>query len=161
MPVEDAADRAFMREALCLARGGVGEGAGGPFGALVVREGRVLGRGWNRVIADRDPTAHAELVAIRDACKAIGAFQLSGATLYSTCEPCPMCAAAAYWARLDRVVFAAGTADAAAIGFDDGRIREALATGEGTLRLPMRQLMRDEALEVFRLWQGSPLRVDY
>jgi len=154
-------DRAFMREALALARRSVSEGTGGPFGALVVRDGRVLGRGWNRVIADRDPTAHAELVAIRSACAASGDYHLNGATLYTTCEPCPMCHAAAYWARLDRIVYAAGTSDAAAIGFDDGRILEALATGTGTLHLSREQLMREDAVAVFRLWERSPLRVDY
>jgi tRNA(Arg) A34 adenosine deaminase TadA len=150
-----------MRQALELARLSVSDGAGGPFGALVVREGRILGRGRNRVIADCDPTAHAEVLAIREACAAVGDFHLGGATLYSTCEPCPMCHAAAYWAHLDRVVFAAATADAAAIGFDDGHIRDALAGGGWGLKLASRQLLREDALEVFRLWEASPLRISY
>jgi guanine deaminase len=161
MPPDEIDDRAFMLEALTLARRGVADGAGGPFGALVVLDGLILGRGWNRVIADRDPTAHAELIAIRAACQARGDFHLRGATLYTTCEPCPMCRAAAFWAHLDRVVYAADTADAAGIGFDDGLIREALATGGGPLRLATEQLMREEAMEVFRLWERSPLRMDY
>jgi len=161
MPPEEIDDRAFMREALALARRGVEEGAGGPFGAILVRDGIILGRGSNRVIADLDPTAHAELMAIRAACRATGDFHLRGATLYTTCEPCPMCRAAAFWAHVNRVVYAAETADAAAAGFDDGRIREALLDGGGALRLASDQLMREEALEVFRLWERSPLRVDY
>jgi tRNA(Arg) A34 adenosine deaminase TadA len=161
MSGEENDDRTHMREALELARLSVEDGAGGPFGALVVRDGYILGRGRNRVIADCDPTAHAELLAIREACAAVGDFHLSGATLYTTCEPCPMCRAAAYWAHLDRVVFAAATADAAAIGFDDGRIRQALAGGGAAMKLAAGQLMREDALEDFRLWEGSPLRRGY
>jgi len=159
-PVESS-DKAFMREAIALARRGVEAGTGGPFGALIVQGGRIVGRGWNRVIADRDPTAHAEVMAIRDACGYLGDFRLGGCVLYSSSEPCPMCQSAARWARLDRVVYAATIRDAADMGFDDGRILDALAGREGGLDLPASQLLREEALEVFRLWQCSPLRVDY
>jgi tRNA(Arg) A34 adenosine deaminase TadA len=150
-----------MAQAVALARQGVEAGAGGPFGALVVKEGRVLGRGFNRVIADLDPTAHAEILAVREACAAIGDFRLHGATLYATCEPCPMCLAAVHWARLARVVFAATVADAARLGFDDRLIFEAMRRSPGGAGLAMAQCGREEALEVFRLWQASPLRRDY
>lgn len=157
---EDA-DDAYMRKAIALARRSVEAGTGGPFGALVVRNGRVLGRGWNRVIADHDPTAHAEVTAIRDACRHLGDFRLDGCTLYSSSEPCPMCQSAAHWARLDRVVYAATIRDAADIGFDDARILAALSARDDGLCLPADQALREEALDVFRLWQRSPLRVDY
>lgn len=155
------ADETFMREAIALARRGVEAGTGGPFGALIVCDGRIIGRGWNRVIVDRDPTAHAEMMAIRDACRHLGDFRLDGCALYTSSEPCPMCQSATHWARLDRVVYAATIRDAAAIGFDDGRILDALAGRDGGLGLPADQILRDEALEVFRLWERSPLRVNY
>jgi tRNA(Arg) A34 adenosine deaminase TadA len=150
-----------MRAAIALARRGVTAGDGGPFGAVVVREGRILGRGWNRVIVDRDPTAHAEMAAIRDACRRLRVFHLEGCTLYSACEPCPMCLAAAYWARIPRIVYGAGAADAAALGFDDRRILRVLTASDEGLGLHMEQTMREQALDVFRLWRDSPLRVDY
>jgi tRNA(Arg) A34 adenosine deaminase TadA len=156
-----AADAAFMREAIALARRGVQAGHGGPFGALIVRAGQVVGRGWNRVIVDRDPTAHAEILAIREAGASLGDHRLRGCTLYTSCEPCPMCLAAAYWARLERVVFAAGTADAAALGFDDPNILGWMTHAGESGSLPMAQIQREQALEVFRFWQESPLRVDY
>lgn len=151
----------YMAEAIALARRSVEEGAGGPFGALVVREGRILGRGRNRVLADCDPTAHAEVLAIRAACAALGAFQLGGAVLYASCEPCPMCLAAAHWAGLAGVVYAAEAADAAVLGFADAEIREILAGRADDRAMPRAQIMRAEALEVFRLWAQSPLRVPY
>jgi len=151
--------RVYMAEAIALARRSVEEGAGGPFGAVVVREGRILGRGRNRVVADCDPTAHAEVLAIRAACAALGVFHLSGAILYTSCEPCPMCLAAAQWADLAGVIYAAEGADAAALGFADSQIRAILAGhAQG---LPRAQIMREEALEVFRAWALSPVRVPY
>ncbi|MCU0835583.1 MAG: nucleoside deaminase [Chromatiaceae bacterium] len=158
---DSTADRWYMIEAIALARRSVEEGAGGPFGALLVRDGRVLGRGRNRVVADCDPTAHAEVLAIREACVALGVFHLAGATLYASCEPCPMCLAAAHWAQLARVVYAAEAADAAALGFADGAIRDILAGRAEDRMMPRAQMMRAEALEVFRLWRQSPLRVPY
>lgn len=157
----DEQARVFMQAALEQARRSVADGAGGPFGAVVVRDGRIVGRGRNRVVADLDPTAHAEIVAIRDACAALGRFHLTGCVLYTSCEPCPMCRAAAHWARLEGVVYAAATPDAEAIGFADRDIRDVLAGRPGALPLPSRQLMREEALAVFRLWQESPLRMEY
>jgi tRNA(Arg) A34 adenosine deaminase TadA len=156
-----AVDAAFMHEAIALARRGVQAGHGGPFGALIVRGGQVVGRGWNRVIVDCDPTAHAEILAIREAGARLGDHRLLGCTLYSSCEPCPMCLAAAYWARLERVVFAAGAADAAALGFDDRHILDWMTQAREGGSLPMSQIQREQALEVFRLWQEGPLRVGY
>jgi len=158
---DSRADENCMRKAIALARHGVLAGEGGPFGAVIAQNGRILASGWNRVVADSDPTAHAEIVSIRAACKTLNRFQLVGLTLYCSCEPCPMCLAAAHWARLDRVVFAAEASDAARIGFDDQRIREALQERGSQHRLRMEQRLRDEALEVFRLWREQPKRVPY
>lgn len=161
MILDPAAGRPYMAEAIALARRSVEDGAGGPFGALVVRDGRILGRGRNRVVADCDPTAHAEVRAIRAACASLRVFRLEGALLYASCEPCPMCLAAAHWAGLSGVVYAAESADAAALGFADGAIRDILAGRTEDLALPRAQIMRAEALAVFRLWGQSPLRVPY
>lgn len=158
---DPVAGRAYMAEAIALARRSVEDGAGGPFGALVVRDGHILGRGRNRVVADCDPTAHAEVLAIRAACASLGAFRLEGALLYASCEPCPMCLAAAHWAGLAGVVYAAEAADAAALGFADGAIRDILAGRAEDRAMPRAQIMRAEALAVFRLWGQSPLRVPY
>jgi tRNA(Arg) A34 adenosine deaminase TadA len=152
----------YMREAIELAAEGVRQGHGGPFGAVVVRDGRVVGRGWNRVVTLRDPTSHAEMNAIRDACAHLGDFRLSGCELYTSCQPCPMCQAAAVWARLDRVWFAAARADAARLGFDDARVAHRLERpGPSDWLSPCDEGLRGEALAVFRLWRDSPLRVDY
>ena len=151
----------FMREAIRLAEKGVSQGDGGPFGAVVVRDGVIVGRGWNRVVVDKDPTAHAEINAIRDACRNLDSFQLDGCELYTSCEPCPMCLAAAYWARIDRLWYAATGEDAAAIGFDDQHIHGQLAAPEAERLIGHGQLLRDEALAVFRRWRESGLRVDY
>jgi len=150
-----------MREAIRLAAEGVRRGDGGPFGAVVVRDGEIIGRGWNRVVAQQDPTAHAEVNAIRDACRRLGDFRLAGCRLYTSCEPCPMCLAAAYWARLEQVWYAATGEDAEAVGFDDSHIRQQLAEPRERRLLPQGQLLREEALEVFRQWRNSGLRVDY
>jgi guanine deaminase len=158
---QDPASEAFMREAIGLAETGVRRGDGGPFGAVVVREGVIVGRGWNRVVADVDPTAHAEVNAIRDACRNLGTFQLDGCRLYTSCQPCPMCLAAAYWARIEQIWYAATGRDAAAIGFDDHHIACQMAEPEERRLIGHGQLLRDEALAVFRLWRDSELRVDY
>jgi guanine deaminase len=158
---DEQSARGFMAEAIAEARLSVADGAGGPFGAVVVCDGRIVGRGRNRVVADVDPTAHAEILAIRSACANLGRFDLSGCVLYTSCEPCPMCRAAAHWALLDGVVYAAGTLDAEANGFADRNIRDVLAGRPEGQPLPAAQLMRKEALEVFRLWQQSPLKVPY
>lgn len=145
-------DEYFLREAIRLAREGMITGQGGPFGAVVVRDGEIVGRGCNRVTSTNDPTAHAEVVAIRDACRHLDAFQLAGCTLYASCEPCPMCLGAIYWARPDRIVFGAFHTDAAGAGFDDQFIYEEIEKAREQRHIPMQQLLRDEADAVFREW---------
>ncbi len=157
MPDEEA----LMRRAIALSRRGMEGGAGGPFGAVVAMGGEVVAEGWNQVTSTNDPTAHAEVVAIRRACTALGRFDLRGAVLYTSCEPCPMCLAAAYWARLDRVVFANARGDAAAIGFDDQWLYDEVAKPVEARALPMRRLLAAEALEVFSAWAAKPDKVPY
>ena len=152
---------AFMRHAIALSRRGMEGGAGGPFGAVVVKDGRVIAEGWNQVTSTNDPTAHAEVVAIRRACTALGRFDLRGAVLYTSCEPCPMCLAAAYWARLDAVVFGNARDDAAAIGFDDQFLYDEVAKPIEARSLPIRRLLAAEALEVFAAWAEKPDKVPY
>jgi guanine deaminase len=151
----------FMRRAIALATENVRNAQGGPFGAVVVKDGQVLGEGANRVTATNDPTAHAEIVAMREACRVLSDFQLSGCDLYTTCEPCPMCLGAIYWARPARVFYAAVAADAAAAGFDDAFIYEELKRALGDRRLVMKQLLRDEALEVFSVWKQQENKTTY
>jgi tRNA(Arg) A34 adenosine deaminase TadA len=155
------ADRTFLREAIALARAGAAAGTGGPFGAVVVHEGRIVGRGQNRVTSTNDPTAHAEIVALREACAALGRFHLTGATLYTSCEPCPMCLAAAYWAHVERIVFACTRDDAAAAGFDDAFLYRELAAAPATRRLPQVPLLREEGLAAFREWAENRRRIPY
>lgn len=150
----------FMRRAIELSRENVKRG-GGPFGAVIVKDGRIVGEGANRVTASNDPTAHAEVTAIRDACARLGTFDLSGAEIYTSCEPCPMCLAAVYWARLDRVHFANTKVDAAQIQFDDQFIYEEFAREPERRRIPMRQMLREEALAAFRDWQASATKIRY
>lgn len=157
MPDEEA----LMRRAIALSRTGMAGGAGGPFGAVVAKDGQVIAEGWNQVTSTNDPTAHAEVVAIRRACAALGRFDLRGAVLYTSCEPCPMCLAAAYWARLDRVVYANARDDAAAIGFDDQWLYDEVAKPVAARALPMRRLLAAEALEVFSAWAAKPDKVPY
>jgi len=157
----DPAGAAHMRRAIELALEGVRANQGGPFGAVVVREGAVIGEGCNRVIASNDPTAHAEIVALRAACAKLGSFQLRGCELYTTCEPCPMCLGAAFWARVDRVHYACESADARRAGFDDQALYEELARAHAERTLPIQQLMRDEALATFQAWIDKPDRVAY
>lgn len=151
----------FMREAIRLAEAAVRDGDGGPFGAVVVRDGQVVGRGWNRVLGENDPTAHAEVTAIRDACRALGSYWLEGCVLYVNCEPCPMCMGAVYWAHIDKVYYGGTAADAARIGFADHEIAEELCRAIGRRRLPMEQLLRDETLPVFDAWLNAPGRREY
>jgi guanine deaminase len=151
----------FMRRAIDLSIENVRAGRGGPFAALVVKDGKIIAEGTNRVTSKNDPTAHAEIVAIREACKALGKFQLDGCEIYTTCEPCPMCMGAIYWARPAKVFYANTAADAAAIGFDDSFIGEQLGLPIGKRRIPMTQLMRDEALEAFRAWEKKSDRIQY
>jgi guanine deaminase len=150
----------FMREAIALAIKNVAEG-GGPFGCVIVKDGQVIARGVNRVTQTNDPTAHAEVVAIRAACQALGDFQLTGCELYSSCEPCPMCMAAVYWARPERVYFGATKDDAGRAGFDDSLIYEEFALPYAQRRIPVAQLGRDEALKAFEAWAKSPNKIRY
>ena len=151
----------FMAEAIRLSLESVRSGAGGPFGAVVVRGGRIVASGCNRVTSTNDPTAHAEGVAIRAACHALSTFQLAGCDLYTSCEPCPMCLGAIYWARPDNVYYANTQRDAAEIGFDDQFIYQELAVPINQRRLPLRQMMRDEALAAFAEWAAKQDTVRY
>lgn len=151
-------DEIFLRQAIALSRHNLQGQAGGPFGAVVARDGAVLGEGWNRVLETGDPTAHAEVVAIRAACARLGRPDLTGAVLYSSCEPCPMCLAAAHWARLSRIVWGCGRQDAAAIGFDDDLIYRQIALPMERRQMPCRQMLRDEARAVFEAWVARPDR---
>ena len=155
------ADPELMRRAIALARQGAEAGLGGPFGALVVRNGEVLASGQNLVTSSADPTAHAEVVAIRAACKRLGTHVLAGCEIYASCEPCPMCLGAIHWARIERVWFGATRADAAAIGFDDELLYAELARPLPERALPASSLLRDEALESMRAWLRKPDRLPY
>jgi guanine deaminase len=154
-------DERFLRLAADLSRNGMESGAGGPFGAVIALADAVVGRGWNCVTSSHDPTAHAEVVAIRDACRRLGRFDLRGATLYSSCEPCPMCLAAALWARVDRLVYANDRHEAAAIGFDDALIYEQVALPPAARALPCQRKPLQEALDVFAAWAAKADRVPY
>lgn len=151
----------FLRRAIALATENVVKGRGGPFGAVIVRDGRIAGEGVNSVTAVNDPTAHAEMNAIRAAAQALGTFVLSGCELYASCEPCPMCLAAAYWSRLDVIYFGAGASDAARAGFDDLYLYEELRKEIVARELPARQFLRDEACASFAAWMASPNKVEY
>ena len=150
----------FMSKAIELSIENVTRGRG-PFAALVVRQGEIVASGVNQVTASNDPTAHAEIVAIREACRLLNAFQLEGCDIYTTCEPCPMCLGAIYWARPARVFYANTRQDAKSIGFDDEFIYEQVALPAGERSIPFIALMREEALEAFRLWQGKIDRIPY
>ena len=154
-------DERFLREAIRLSLEKMDAGEGGPFGALVVRDDRIVGTGWNRVTSTLDPTAHAEIVAIRDACARLGTFQLTGCDLYASCEPCPMCLAAIYWARVDRLFYAAAAEDAARAGFDDSWIAREIVLPPGERSLPTAQHLRQEALAAFQAWAKKEDRVEY
>ncbi|GAB3947065.1 nucleoside deaminase [Spirosoma harenae] len=154
-------DDYFIREAIRLAREGMNSNQGGPFGCVIVRDGEIVGKGCNRVTSTNDPTAHAEVVAIRDACQNLGTFQLDGCTLYASCEPCPMCLGAIYWARPSRIVYAAMHSDAANAGFDDQFIYEELDKPYDQRHIPMQQRLRDEADQVFQEWIALEKRIPY
>ncbi len=151
----------FMRRAIELAFEGLRANQGGPFGAVVVRGGVIVGEGFNRVLGTNDPTAHAEIQAIRAASAKLGTFELRGAELYTSCEPCPMCLAAAYWARVEIVHYACERSDAARAGFDDSFLYDELAKAPAERRLPLQQMLRDEALATFQEWIAKPDRTPY
>jgi guanine deaminase len=150
----------FMRLAIRLATENVRSG-GGPFGAVVVRNGEIVATGVNRVTAENDPTAHAEVNAIREACRALGTFQLPGCVLYTSCEPCPMCLGAIYWVRLDSIYYGNTCQDAAEVGFDDSLIYEEMKTPHGERKVPMVRLLPESAIENFRLWQQHQSKIAY
>lgn len=152
---------AFMREAIRLSLRMMRRGAGGPFGAVVVCKGKVVGRGWNQVTSSNDPTAHAEIEAIRQACRRLKTFQLDQCDLYTSCEPCPMCLSAIYWARLRRVFYGNTREDAARIAFDDDFIYREVVLPMRQRKLVMRQLLRQEALQAFTEWEQKPDKVTY
>lgn len=151
----------FMARAIELSIHNVRSGWGGPFAAVVVKDGIIIAEGTNCVTSVNDPTAHAEVVAIRQACRALGSFQLTGCEIYTTCEPCPMCLGAIYWARPDRVFFASTAQDAAAIGFDDSLIYEEIARPRAARRIPLIQMMREEAQAAFRAWEAKADKIRY
>ncbi len=150
----------FLREAIDLALASVDAG-GGPFGAVVVRDGAAVGRGSNRVVPDSDPTAHAEIVAIREACRTLGTHELSDCELYASCEPCPMCLGAIHWAHIGRLSFACTREDAAAAGFDDALLYRELALPAPERALRIAQALREEGLEAFRAWNADGDRAPY
>ena len=150
-----------MARAIALAIENVSSGRGGPFGAVIVKDGAVIAEGANRVTSSNDPTAHAEILAIRAACRKLRDFRLTGCDIYSSCEPCPMCLGAMYWSRAERVYFAGTRAGAAAAGFDDELLYQELKLPLEARRLPMIPLMRAESEAAFEAWRKSPNRIDY
>ena len=154
-------DEYFMSRAILLAQNGMDSNAGGPFGAIVVRGGEIIGEGSNCVTSNNDPTAHAEITAIREACRKLGSFQLENCTIYTSCEPCPMCLGAIYWARPERVVYACTREDAAKIGFDDQFIYEEIEKNIDEREMKIVNFMREEALKVFENWERKADKTEY
>ena len=159
--MENTAHEKFMRIAIELSEHNVKQAMGGPFGAVIVKDGMIVARSANRVVPTNDPTAHAEVSVIRLACQELGTYDLSGCEIYTSCEPCPMCLGAIYWARIDKVYYANTKADAAAIGFDDHFIYTELESPMSNRKLSFIQLLRDEALSAFKLWESTENRTDY
>lgn len=154
-------DPSFMQEAIKLARENIKSGKGGPFGAVVVKDGKIVASAMNEVTSTDDPTAHAEVVAIRRACKTLNTYQLEGCEIYSSCEPCPMCLGAIYWARPDRVYYAGTRKDAADSGFDDDFIYQEIEMLPADRKIPFVNIMRNEAIEAFKDWDESGLEIHY
>ena len=150
-----------MREAIALAMHGIQHNDGGPFGAVVVKDGVIIARGHNKVTSSDDPTAHAEIVAIREACRHLATFQLDACEIYTSCEPCPMCLGAIYWARLNKVYYASTRHDAALIGFDDEFIYNEIVLSPEKRSIVMEQTMQAEALVVFDAWRKKEDKIDY
>ena len=153
--MNDKVHEGFMRMAIALSEINVKQKQGGPFGAVIAKDGIVIAKSANRVIPENDPTAHAEISAIRLACRALGTYSLAGCVIYTSCEPCPMCLGAIYWARIDKIYYANTQADATDIGFDDEFIYNEVNTPIGKRSLPCVQLIRNEALHIFKLWQAT------
>ncbi len=157
----DNEHREFIQEAVTMAAENVGTGLGGPFGALIVKDGKVIGRGVNRVTGANDPTAHAEVMAIRDACKNIANFRLEGAVIYTSCEPCPMCLAAIYWARIGRIYFATPNTDAARAGFDDSYIYKQIPLPLEERDIPIQQVPCEDCFRPFSRWMEWENKIRY
>ena len=151
----------FMKRAIALALENVRSGSGGPFAAVIVKDSQIIAEGTNRVTRTNDPTAHAEVVAIREACRTLADFQLIGCDLYTTCEPCPMCLGAIYWARPSRIFYAATAADAAGAGFDDAFIYDELKIAPFSRRIAMTQMLRDDSLAIFSAWKEQDNKTPY
>jgi guanine deaminase len=158
---QQALSNPFMARAIQLSIEGVQSGRGGPFGAVIVKNGKIIAEGSNEVTSTNDPTAHAEVLAIRRACEKLGVFELKDCELYTSCEPCPMCLGAIYWARLSRIYFASTAEDAAKAGFDDSFIYSELKQPYSERRIPTIQIMREEALAGFRAWADRPGKIPY
>jgi guanine deaminase len=154
-------DLQFMRRAIELAQKGIDANDGGPFGCVIVKNGEVVGEGWNCVTSTNDPTAHAEVVAIRDACAKLESFQLDGCTIYTSCEPCPMCLGAIYWARPSRIFYACNKTDAAKVGFDDDFIYAEIERPIGERQIKTENLLREEGLRVFENWANKLDKTKY
>ena len=154
-------DNPFMARAIQLSIENVHSGRGGPFGAVIVKDGNMIAEAANQVTSTKDPTAHAEILAIREACAKLGAFDLQGCEIYTSCEPCPMCLGAIYWARIDKVFFGNLAEDAAKIGFDDSAIYGELTQPHAQREIPMIQMMREEAQAAFRAWEENPGKIRY
>ena len=161
MPKIMEKEKEYMREAIRLSIEKMRAGIGGPFGAVVVKDGEIIARGFNKVTSSNDPTAHAEVVAIREACDKLGTFQLDDCEIYTSCEPCPMCLGAIYWARPKKVYYGNTKADAADIDFDDQFIYDELEVSLDQRKLPMIPLLREEALEAFKEWKEKTDKVEY
>jgi len=154
-------DQSFMARAIELSIENVRSDRGGPFGAVIVKDGSIIAEGTNQVTSTHDPTAHAEVIAIRQACRNLSVFQLYRCEIYTSCEPCPMCLGAIYWAHLSRIYFATHAADASTVGFDDSLIYREIAQPYSKRQIPMIQMMREEALAALRAWDEKPNKITY
>ncbi|XMO85054.1 nucleoside deaminase [Algibacter sp. AS12] len=159
--MNDLNKKLFMQEAVNAAISGMNNNEGGPFGCVIVKDGKIVGRGNNKVTSTNDPTAHAEVTAIRDACKNLNSFQLEGCEIYTSCEPCPMCLGAIYWARPDKVYYGSNQIDAANIGFDDAFIYKEIPLPYENRSIPFKQLGRDIAIEAFKKWEIKMDKTEY
>lgn len=151
----------FMQEAIRLSFETMRSGKGGPFGCVIVKDGKIIAEGFNKVTSANDPTAHAEVVAIREACKKLNTFQLTGCEIYTSCEPCPMCLGAIYWARPDKLYFANTKKDAAKIGFDDDFIYQEINLSLADRKLSTQQLCREDAIKAFEEWENKKDKIEY
>ncbi len=159
--MESSKHHEYMRMAIALSEQNVAQGLGGPFGAVIVKDGRVVAASANTVVPSNDPTAHAEVSAIRLACQELDTYNLEGCVIYTSCEPCPMCLGAIYWARIEKIYYANNKSDAAAIGFDDQFIYEELDRPKEQRKLPVVEMLRDEALGAFKAWETSVAKTHY